>query len=94
MQVTFAGLVPGLLSRHFDVVADSMWITAKREEQISFTHPWYRYGDALVVAKGNPKNVRSFADLKGKRVGAEVGTVYVDWLNAEGDVTVGTYPNR
>jgi polar amino acid transport system substrate-binding protein len=83
VQSEFSGLIPGLLSKRIDVVADSMYITPKRQETISFSTGWYQYGETLLVKKGNPLNLTSLQDLsKGVRVGATVGTVFMDWLNA------------
>jgi polar amino acid transport system substrate-binding protein len=82
-QDKFAGLIPGLLSKRFDMIADAMYITAKRRQQIEFSDGWYQYGETLVVAKGNPKTIHTLDDLKkGHRAASYLGTVYQDWLNA------------
>lgn len=82
VQSEFSGLIPGLLAKRIDVVADAMYITPKRQETIAFSQGWYRYGETLLVKKGNPLNIHSLQDLtKGARAGATVGTVYMDWLN-------------
>ena len=82
-QDKFAGLIPGLLSKRFDMIADAMYITAKRRQQIEFSDGWYQYGETLVVAKGNPKKIHTLDDLKkGYRAASYLGTVYQDWLNA------------
>jgi polar amino acid transport system substrate-binding protein len=83
VQVEFAGLIGGLKAKRFDVIADAMYITEKRLKEIDFTDPWYQYGETLVVAKGNPKSVKGWADLKGKRAASYLGTVYQDWVEAE-----------
>lgn len=83
IQNEFSGLIPGLLGSRFDIVADAMAITEKRKLQIAFTDPWYIYGDAFVVAKGNPLGIKSMDDLtKGYRGASYTGTIYMDWLNA------------
>jgi polar amino acid transport system substrate-binding protein len=82
-QDKFAGLIPGLLSKRFDMIADAMYITAKRRQQIEFSDGWYQYGETLVVAKGNPLKIHTLEDLKkGYRAASYLGTVYQDWLNA------------
>ena len=83
VQVEFSGLIPGLQAKRMDIISDAMYITDKRKQQINFTDPWYQYGETLVVAKGNPKNVRVWADLKGTNAASYLGTVYQDWLDAE-----------
>lgn len=93
VQSEFSALIPGLLSKRIDVVADAMYITPKRQEVIAFSSGWYQYGEALLVKKGNPLGLRSFQDLtaKGARAGATVGTVYLDWLNAVPGAKVSSY---
>jgi polar amino acid transport system substrate-binding protein len=94
-QDKFAGLIPGLLSKRFDMIADAMYITAKRRQQIEFSDGWYQYGETLVVAKGNPKGLHALDDLKkGARAASYLGTVYQDWLNALGSqgAVVSSYP--
>lgn len=97
VQDKFSGLIPGLLANRFDVIADAMYITAKRREQIEFSDPWYQYGETMVVAKGNPKNIRKLdaADLKGKKAASYLGTVYQDWLDEmkKDGVEVSSYPD-
>lgn len=83
IQVEFAGLIPGLKSRRFDVIADAMYITEKRLKEIDFTDPWYQYGETFVVRKGNPKKIGGWGDLKGKKAASYLGTVYQDWVEAE-----------
>jgi polar amino acid transport system substrate-binding protein len=83
VQSEFSALIPGLLAKRIDVVADAMYITPKRQETIAFSDGWYQYGETLLVKKGNPLKLQSLQDLtKGVRAGATVGTVYMDWLNA------------
>ncbi|NTE68272.1 amino acid ABC transporter substrate-binding protein [Agrobacterium tumefaciens] len=92
-QVDFDGLIPGLLASRMDVIADAMYVTPKRSEVVNFTNGWYQYGDALVVRKGNPGNLHSLKDLPaGASFGAQLGTVYADWLNEVGGIQVKVYP--
>lgn len=95
VQNEFSGLIPGLLGGRFDIVADAMAITEKRKQQIAFTDPWYIYGDAFVVAKGNPLGIKSMQDLtKGYRGASYAGTIYMDWLNelAPKGAKISSYP--
>lgn len=95
VQSEFSGLIPGVLSKRFDVISDAMYITDKRKQQINFTDPWYQYGETFVVAKGNPAKIAGWGDLKGKKAASYLGTVYQDWLDAEKakGVQVSSYPD-
>jgi len=59
----FGSLIPGLQAKRFDMVAAGMFITPKRCKQVTFTNPNYTIGEALLVAKGNPKNLHSYEDI-------------------------------
>ncbi len=59
----FGSLIPGLQAKRFDMVAAGMFITPKRCQQVTFTNPNYTIGEALLVAKGNPKNLHSYEDI-------------------------------
>jgi polar amino acid transport system substrate-binding protein len=90
-QIDFEGLIPALLAGRMDMIADAMYITDKRKKVIDFSDGWYQYGEALLVKKGNPLKLHSMADLKGHTAGSQLGTVYLDWLNAVPGVTVKSY---
>ena len=79
-------MVPGLQSSRFDLLMSDVHVTAQRVQIIDFTTPVYWYGDILVVPKGNPANVHSWADLAGKRVGVVRGYNYADMLAKRTDL--------
>jgi polar amino acid transport system substrate-binding protein len=72
--VQFDALVPGLVSKRWDVVVDNLHENPKRLAVISFTSPAYWYGTGLAVSKGNPKNIHKIEDLAGHNVGAVRGS--------------------
>lgn len=59
----WGGLIPGLMAGRFDIIAAGMYITSERAEQVLFTDPHYQLGDTLLVAKGNPHKLHSYADI-------------------------------
>ncbi|WP_269901976.1 ectoine/hydroxyectoine ABC transporter substrate-binding protein EhuB [Paenalcaligenes faecalis] len=60
----FGSLIPGLQADRFDMVAAEMAILPQRCQQILFSEPNSSYGEGLLVAAGNPKNLRSYEDFK------------------------------
>lgn len=68
----FNSLIAGLNSMQYDVVAAGMYITPVRCKQVLFADPEYQMPDAFIVPKGNPKNLRSYADIK--KAGAKMAT--------------------
>lgn len=56
----FSSLIPGLRADRFDIVAAEMAILPPRCDQVLFSEPNSSYGEGLLVAKNNPKNLHSY----------------------------------
>jgi polar amino acid transport system substrate-binding protein len=76
----FGQLIPNMLSKRIDVVAANIHITPDRLKVVSFSGPAWWYGPAIIVKKGNPENLHSFDDLKGKSIGAIAGSAADEYL--------------
>lgn len=59
----FGSLIPGLKANRFDIIAAGMYITPERCEQIAFSNPTYRIGEAFLVQEGNPLGLHSYEDI-------------------------------
>ncbi|MXN65538.1 ectoine/hydroxyectoine ABC transporter substrate-binding protein EhuB [Stappia sp. GBMRC 2046] len=62
----WGGLIPGLKAIRFDVITGGMYILESRCENVAFSEPMGRFGDAFIVAKGNPKGIENYKDIKDK----------------------------
>lgn len=71
----FDGLIPSLRFKKFDAVIAGMDATPKRAQQVAFSIPYYE-GLSAVVAVRKDSGYRTFADLKGKKIGMENGTTH------------------
>lgn len=83
----WGSLIPGLRAGRFDVIAAGMYITPARCEQVLFTDPQYQLPDTLLVAKGNPLELRSYADIAKNpkaRVAIMSGTVNLAYARDSG----------
>jgi polar amino acid transport system substrate-binding protein len=60
----WGGLIPGLMANRFDIVTGGMYILKERCENISFSDPMGTFGDAFIVAPGNPKALNTFSEIK------------------------------
>ena len=80
----FSTLIAALTSNKIDLISAAMYITPARKEVIEFSEPVYSYGEGLIVPKSDSKEYKTFEDLKGETVGAQVGTVYVEPLKKTG----------
>ncbi|NOY88791.1 MAG: basic amino acid ABC transporter substrate-binding protein [FCB group bacterium] len=69
----FDGMIPGLNSKKYDVVISAMTITPQREAVVNFSRPYYLAGQSIAVPV-NDSMIFAVKDLKGKRVGVQLGT--------------------
>lgn len=83
----FESLIPSLLSKRVDVVGADLHHNPQRDKIISFSGPAFWYGPALVVPKGNPLGIKSYDDLKGKRVGVVTSAAADQYLQSAGITT-------
>lgn len=67
VQVPFGDLISALNAGEFDVIAAGMYVTPARCEQVRFSTPTYKVGEAFVVRSGNPMNLRDFEDIAKNR---------------------------
>jgi ABC-type amino acid transport substrate-binding protein len=80
----FGQLISALLAHRVDLIAANIHYTPDRVKVIAFTGPAWWYGPAIVVAKGNPEHLTTFDQLKGRKVGAVVGSAADEYLRKLG----------
>jgi ABC-type amino acid transport substrate-binding protein len=71
--VPFGGIIPGLRSNKYDCIISAMTITPDRQEAVIFSIPYYDAGQTIAVPL-NDTTISSIDDLKGKRIGVQLGT--------------------
>ncbi|MDQ2715741.1 MAG: ABC transporter substrate-binding protein [Chloroflexota bacterium] len=83
----FNTIFDSLASKRFDVVISAVTISPDRQKKFDFV-PYFSAGESLLVEKGNPLNLKTTADLCGKTVGVQDGTVeHTDLQAATKDCT-------
>ena len=60
----FSSLIPGLQANRFDMTAAEMAIRPERCQKVAYSEPDSSYGEGLLVAKGNPKDVHAYSDFE------------------------------
>lgn len=83
----FGALIPGLIAGRFDIIAAGLYINPKRCEQVAFTRPTARYGEAIMVLKGNPMKIHSYEDVRDNPkavMGAATGGMQAKYSEATG----------
>jgi polar amino acid transport system substrate-binding protein len=67
------GIFAGLDSGQYDAIISSVTITKERQAKYDFTDAYTSIGQILVVPKTD-KTSKTISDLKGKKVGSQIGT--------------------
>ena len=72
VDMAFDGLLPALHMKKVDLVIAGMTANEERMKTVSFTQPYYTASQVIIVKEGNT-SIKSFDDLKGRRVGVMLG---------------------
>lgn len=66
-ETQWDSMFAGLDSGRFNVIANQVGINDERKEKYQFSEP-YTYSQAVLVVNKNNKNIKSFNDVKGKKL--------------------------
>lgn len=80
VTTSFDTIINSLVAKRFDVVISAVSVTPERQKKVDFV-PYFNAGESLLVKIGNPLNIKSTADLCGKMVGVQNGTIEQTDLN-------------
>lgn len=72
LDMSFDGLLPALQMKKVDLVIAGMTATEERKKTVAFTQPYYTASQVIIVKNGN-NSIKSFDDLKGKKVAVMLG---------------------
>lgn len=94
LQVTFKntawdGIFAGVEAGQYDAIISSVTITPERQAKYDFTAPYVNIGQILVVPKAEKGT--KIADLKGKKIGAQIGTTGAMEVKKVAGVELKTY---
>ncbi len=80
----FGSLIPGLQADRFDMVAAEMAVLPQRCQQVLFSEPDSSYGEGLLVAKGNPKDIHDYESFatSGNKIAVMAGADQLEMLQA------------
>ncbi|MFP5109929.1 transporter substrate-binding domain-containing protein [Neobacillus sp. C211] len=71
----FETIIQGLRDKKFDAILGSMTVTEERQKAVDFTNPYYKSGSRIFISANNTE-IKSKADLKGKKIGVTPATIY------------------
>ena len=88
-DMQFNGLFSALNSGDIDMIIAGMVADEKRSESVDFTEPYFEQGQVLLVNKKDADTFKSVEDLKGKKIGSQLGSVQYEYANANFDAEIG-----
>lgn len=84
------GIFAGLSAGSYDAICSSVTITEERKVQMDFSIPYVNAGQVLVVPK-ETSGVTEISDLKGKKIGAQIGTTGAIEIAKDSSVVLASY---
>lgn len=78
-DMDFSGLIPALTNNRIDFVLAGMTPTAERMQNVDFSDIYYVAEQTIVTKDGS--GITSLEDLKGKKVGVQLGSIQVGIAN-------------
>ncbi|HUU40930.1 MAG TPA: basic amino acid ABC transporter substrate-binding protein [Desulfatiglandales bacterium] len=84
------GIFAGIAAGKYDAIISSVTITEERQKTMDFSMPYINAGQILIVPK-SVKNVETLSDMKGQKVGAQIGTTGSFEIKKTEGVTLKSY---
>ncbi|HWK71920.1 MAG TPA: cystine ABC transporter substrate-binding protein [Burkholderiaceae bacterium] len=92
VKTEWSAILAGLSSGKFDVIVNQVGITPERQKTFDFSVPYVASSPQLILRKNDDSGYKSFADLKGKKLGVSQGSNYEALAKSQEGVDVKSYP--
>lgn len=86
----WSGLMPALVAGQTDVMWDGLYYTPERAKSVDYVL-YTSAGSAIVVNKGNPKNIHSLNDLCGLKSVSQIGSTEIATMQRTSDACVAAH---
>ena len=74
-NMSFDGLIPALQMKKVDVVVAAMTPSPERAQNVLFSKNYYTSGSTVLIRNSDKSIIKNPEDLKGKKIGVQLGTV-------------------
>jgi len=74
IDTAWAGVIPSLYAKKFDVIMSSMSYTKERLERVAFTIPYAEASQAMLVRAGDAGTIKGVTDLNGRTIAVKLGS--------------------
>jgi polar amino acid transport system substrate-binding protein len=85
IDTAWAGVIPSLYAKKFDVIMSSMSYTKERLERVAFSIPYAEASQSLLVRAADAGKIKGVSDLNGRVVAVKLGSpgqILQDKINA------------
>ena len=89
-SVPFDGIIPALKAGTYDGAIAAMSATEERAKSIAFSKPYFKTG-LVILVRSDDKSIFGEADLKGKKIAVEIGSVGAEKAATIPDAKVSTF---
>ncbi|MCP4150508.1 MAG: transporter substrate-binding domain-containing protein [bacterium] len=76
--IQFKDLIKSLSENKVDIVIAALSPTTERKKIVDFSKVYYKADQYMLINKNNKKVIKTVADLKGKKVGIQIGSVQME----------------
>lgn len=81
-EVAFSAIIPALMAKQCDAILSQLFDKPERREVVDFINYMYS-SQSLLVAKGNPRNIKGLDGISGLKVSVGNGTTIQSLLDAQ-----------
>jgi polar amino acid transport system substrate-binding protein len=74
IDTAWAGVIPSLYAKKFDIIMTSMSYTKERLERVAFTIPYAEASQALLIRAGDAGAIKGLSDLNGRALAVKLGS--------------------
>lgn len=74
IDTAWAGVIPSLYAKKFDVIMSSMSYTKERLERVAFTIPYAEASQAMLIRAGDTGAIKGVTDLNGRSIAVKLGS--------------------
>lgn len=80
-EMDFGAIVQSVKSGAIDLGISGLTPDEKRKEAVDFSDIYYEAEQGILINKNNKDSIKSVEDLKGKKVGAQIGSIQAEIAN-------------
>lgn len=74
IDTAWAGVIPSLYAKKFDIIMSSMSYTKERLERVAFSIPYAEASQAMLIRAGDSGVIKSVTDLNGRVLAVKLGS--------------------